>query len=126
MKPEIPQGPWHNPSIEAGVYAATIKFLRSGCYGSNEDHYIQIVLWLPQVEQHLVTNLYFPRGKADAKTVQRLGRLCQVIGLAPQDALDNPQYFNGCELKVKVTAFKNGDREYRDVELFLHADSDKA
>lgn len=117
----IPQGPWNNPTIPAGIYDAEIRYLADGKYHGKKDRYIQVVMWLPQVQDYFVSNLYFPHDQPDAKTVQRLARLCQCVGLLPQDAVDNPQYFRGQELKVQIGVFtaKNG-HEYRDVELFLH------
>lgn len=123
MKSEIPQGPWYNPALDEGIYDARIVCLTKGSYGSNKDPYIQVVMFLPEANCHFTNNLYFPKGQPDAKTVQRLSRLCQILGLQPQDALDSPQFFSGCELKVKIAVFKNGDREYRDVALFMHPDS---
>lgn len=116
---QIPRGPWYNPDIPDGDHHATIQKLKKGTYGPNLDSYLQIVLWLPGVEEHFVTNLYFPDGQSHAKTVQRLSRLCQIVGLLPQDALDSPEQFVGAELTVRVKRFMNRDHEYCDVELFL-------
>ena len=121
---QIPQGPWSNPNIADGDHGAKIVEIKRGLYGPNNDMYLQVVLSLPKAEQHFVTNLYFPKDKPDNKTVQRLSRLCQICGLVPQDALDSPQYFRGCELKIRVRKFKAGGRansfEYCDVDRFLH------
>ena len=118
----IPQGPWYNAMISEGIYDAKIIDLIRGQYGQNKDMYLQIVLWLAQPECYLVTNLYFPRGKPDSKTVQRLSRLSQICGLLPQDAIDMPQSFHGAELKIQIKKFMNNDREYTDVDKFLHSD----
>jgi len=124
----VPQGPWTNPDIEDGDHDARIVEIKKGLYGPSNDMYLQIVLWLPRTEQHFVTNLYFPAGKSDNKTVQRLSRLSQICGLVPQDAIDNPRDFRGCELKIRVRKFKAGGRansfDYYDVDRFLHPDVD--
>ena len=123
---QIPQGPWSNPDIEDGDHDAQIVELKEGHYGPQQDTYLQVVLWLPQEGKHFVTNLYFPEKKPDSKTVQRLSRLSQICGLVPQDALDSPQDFRGCELKIRVKRFKAKGRadsfEYCDVDRFLHPD----
>jgi hypothetical protein len=122
----VPQGPWSNPDIQDGDHDAKIVEIKKGLYGPKNDMYLQIVLWLPKAEQHFVSNLYFPSGKPDNKTIERLSRLCQICGLVPQDALDSPKDCQGCELKIRVRKFKASGRadsfEYCDVDRFLHPD----
>jgi hypothetical protein len=119
----IPQGPWYNPELEEGVYDAKIMYLTKGTYGAKYDPYTQIVLCLPKADQAFVTNLYFPEGKPDSKTVERLSRLCQCIGLLPQDVFDSPHAFHGAELRVQIKRCKRDGREYWDVDRFLHAEA---
>jgi hypothetical protein len=108
----VPQGPWLNPSIAEGEYDARIVEIKQGRYGPQHDLYLQVVLWLCHTGQYLVSNFYFPRGKPDGRTIQRLSRLCQIVGRVPQDALDAPYQFKGAELKVRVRKFRNDDHEY--------------
>ena len=53
----IPQGPWNNPTIPAGIYDAEIRYLADGKYHGKKDRYIQVVMWLPQVQDYFVSNL---------------------------------------------------------------------
>ena len=123
----IPQGPWYNPKLEEGAYDAVIKSVHESVYGKNRDRYIQVVLWLPDEEAHFVTNLYLPENKPDNRSVKRLYQLCKCVGQMPQDALDNPQWFEGEDLQVTVKQMKgvrgNRGQAYCDVDLFLPAGS---
>lgn len=118
----VPQGPYYNPDLEEGIYDAKIVDLVQGEYGKDKDMYLQVILRVKEPECYVVSNLYFPKGKPDSKTVQRLSRLSQICGLVPQDALDSPRDFKGAELKVQIKRFKNDGREYSDVSRFLHPD----
>ena len=72
----IPQGPWHNPILDEGIYDAEIRYINKGTYGKDGDTYLQFVFWLTEEEQYFVTNMYFPEGTPDNKSVLRLNRLC--------------------------------------------------
>lgn len=122
----IPRGPWHNPQISEGVHDAEIVEIRQGRYGTNRDMYLQIVLRLPKQQEYMVTNLYFPSGQPNSKTVQRLSRLCSIVGLAPQDALDSPKDFAGAQIKVATKEYANDNRKYQDVQFFLPPDAECA
>ena len=125
MKSAYPNSPWDNPLVADGVYLAVIKEVTCRPYRLKTGRYIRMVFWLPHVEQHVVTNFYFP-AEGDQRSVKRLGRLCQHLGLAPQDVFDGPGNLIDREVAVKIKTFKgvglNEGTTYPDIELFLSPD----
>ena len=123
---QIPASPWANPLIVPGIYLATITEVSSQPYGLNSGKYVRMVFWLPSVGKHLVSNLYFPNSQPDARTVKRLGGLCQQLGLAPQDIWESPKDFINRDVGIRVTKCVgvgvNAGTEYRDVGTFLSPD----
>lgn len=126
MESTIPASPWDNSTtIAEGVYLATIKEVTCRPYRLKTGRYIRMLFWLPHVEQYICTNFYFsPQG--DQRSVKRLGRLCQLVGLVPKDVFDSPKDFIGRDVAVTIKKCLgvgvNEGTEYRDIELFLSAD----
>lgn len=123
MTARIPQGPRDNPSLDEGIYDATIVNVKQGTYGADDSQYIQVIMRLPKPGFHFVTNFYLPQGKPDTRTLKRLTWFTQCFGLVPQDVLDSPQAFKGQQLKVQIKQCQNQGYSYCDVELFLHPDA---
>jgi hypothetical protein len=124
MKNRIPQGPFENPHVEDGIYAAEIDHLVEGSYGDQQT-YLRIVVRLSEHDLYFVTNLYFPKNRS-VRSEQRLWHFCQIVGLDKQDVATQPELFVGRLLRLQIArrhSLKlNYGRPYSDVELFLPAE----
>lgn len=121
MSESIPRHPSENPSIPAGIYPAVIKKVTHREYAGG-DHYIRIVMWLPDQMKHVVSNIYAPH-QFSQRAQQRLSMFCLMVDLTPYDVLENPGLFEGRKLRIQVRRFQDEtsltQRQYSDVELFL-------
>jgi len=118
----IPKAPWQNPQeITPGTYHAVIKKVSRGTY-NDHDTYIQLLLWLPDVNHHIATNLYMPKACLQ-KSMQRAYRLSQCVGLEANDLFHAPTAFEGKHLRVQLYGVdperSGASVRYSDVRLFL-------
>jgi hypothetical protein len=120
MNNTLHAGPWHNPVLPEGIYDAEIRSVTQATYGSHHYPVVQIRLWLPQCGQCILTNLFFPSG-ASVKSQQRLWYFTNMVGLQPNDIVEDRKSFEGKLLRVELrTACPHGT-SYSDVHRFLPA-----
>jgi hypothetical protein len=122
MKNSIPNGPWQNPLLEAGLYDAKIAHVSPGVYGKAEHPYLKIVCVLSKADWYFTTNLYFKAG-GTVKSDRRLWHFCECIGLKKADVLKEPACCDGKRLCLRVKRIQkktaNYGNPYADVERFL-------
>ncbi len=123
MQNRIPAHPSENAKVLSGVHEAVVEHVIQS-EKRNGDPYVRIVLWLPTQEVHLVTNVYFPKGRA-LRSQQRLWIFCQILGLEMFDIVEQPELFEIKKLQVQTyqvdTKHSNVCWKYTDVKRFLPA-----
>ena len=53
MKNTIPEGPWYNPDVPAGIHDAIVDQIIDGTYGQQENPYARIVFQLPEFDHEI-------------------------------------------------------------------------
>lgn len=118
------RAPWHNPILHEQIYAAVIQSVKEGTYGE-QDHYIQVVFLLPEVNKQLVTKFYFPQNNM-ARSQQRFWHFTSCVGLEPAQAVCEPELFVERRLLLSVHTVQRstmyGPQVYSDVKHFYPAD----
>ncbi len=120
MNSTLHAGPWHNPVLSKGVYDAQIRSVTQSTYGTQDYPIVQIRFWLPTAGQHLLTNLYFPASSL-VKSQQRLWHFTNMVGLQPNDIVEDPTSFEGKSLRLDVRTASRKGTTYSDVHEFLPA-----
>lgn len=113
-------GPWDNPVLPESVYDAEIRSVTQGTYGNEDYPVVQIRFWLPEVGQHLLTNLYFPASSL-VKSKQRLWHFTNMVGLQPIDIVEEPTSFESRRIRLDLRTASSRGTRYSDVHEFLPA-----
>ncbi len=117
-----PSGPWDNPVLDERKYDATVVEVVESTYGDEEHSMLKLVFHLTDLDEKLVTHLYFPNG-ISIQAERRLWHFCRCVGLDKRDVLTKPELFAERKLCLDVHTVtpdqSNQDHPYSDVKVFL-------
>lgn len=120
----IPFGPWDNPKLHDGYYAASLESIRRITRSETGDEMFAMHFRLEDSDQLLCTRLYLPK-KFSPHCQHRLSYFCQSIGMEPHDLDENPEVAVGRRITLEVTTVQpliaNKGAPYSDVKRFLPA-----
>ncbi len=120
----LPFGPWDNPKLHDGYYAANLESIRRITRSETGDEMFAMRFRLEESDLVLCTRLYLPK-KFSPHCKHRLWYFCQSIGLEPHHLDENLDAAVGRKLMLEVTtvqpAIANKGAPYSDVKRFLPA-----
>ncbi len=128
----IPRHPTLNPHVPEGRYEAIVHDVQVWAYGNrdnhNEDLLIRIVLFLPDGDRYIVSDIDLP--KIDWKVpFERLKQFAAVLGLNSRWILEDPGVATGRRLRVQIKPIdaqvSQAGRWYSDVHAFERCPDDE-
>ncbi len=120
---QIPRGPWYNPYLSDGAYAAIVEETSYTTYGDSGGHVLQVVFWIPSEELYFTTNIYLPNEYTRGAHM-RLWHLFRSTEVELDDPEHDATFLEGKTLRLIIT--QNNSKassvnwSYSDVAEFLH------
>ena len=122
MAKNILSGPWGNPRLKEGHYAAQVVDVSHHHYGEDDGELLELVLRLDDSGQELITRQYLPK-EFSAGCKHRFWYLCQALGIEGWDLVENPIAAVRRRIVLEIVTvhptMANHGRAYSDVERFL-------